>query len=143
MKPTISSFMFFDDIQQLGNNNAPGTAMHLINPQNVIRTPFIPNTYSFAVAFGVVGLDLQSSHTLSFQFINPQNEIVIDTSEIRIPGNPAEASSLPIEAQGYTFNFNLRNVQLKFEGKYVGRVLINKNVIGEFPLFVYRAANLQ
>lgn len=141
MRPILSSFMFFDDIQQVANNNAPGAAMHLVNPQNVIRTPFIPSTYSFAVAFGVMGVDLTSSHTLSFKFINPQNEIVIDTSEINIPSNPSEAKSLPIDAQGYTFNLNLRNVQLKYKGKYVGRVSINQEIIGEFPLFVYPTEN--
>lgn len=141
MKPILNSFMFFDDIQHTVNNNAPGTAMNLVNPQNVIRTPFIPSTYSFAVAFGVMGVDFKSNHILSFQFINPQNEVVIDTSEINIPPNPNESKSLPIEAQGYTFNLNLRNVQLKYEGKYLGRVSINKEVVGEFPLFVFPMEN--
>ncbi|MFF2179444.1 DUF6941 family protein [Lysinibacillus sp. NPDC058147] len=136
MKPIVSSFMFFDDVQHMSNSSAPGSALHLINPQNIIRTPFIPSTYSFAVAFGVTNINTEESHILSFQLVNPINEVIVDTSEIHIQPERTD-KIVPIEARGYTFNLNLRNVKLQYEGKYVGRIFVSKELIGEFPLFVY------
>lgn len=141
MKPIISSFMFFDDIQHVPNSAAPGMSMHLINPQNIIKTPFIPSSFSFAVAFGIVSIDPETSHTLSFQLIDPEGKFAVDTSEINIPAEPGSNGDLPIEARGYNFNLNLRNVQLQYKGKYTGRVTVDHEIIGEFPLFVYPANN--
>lgn len=136
MKPIISSFMFFDDIQHVPNSSAPGMSLHLINPQNTIKTPFIPSSFSFAVAFGIVSIDTEINHTLSFQLIDPEGNFVVDTSEINLPAEPGN-DYIPVEARGYNFNLNLRNVQLQYKGKYTGRVTIDHVNIGEFPLFVY------
>ncbi|MEY9975699.1 hypothetical protein [Lysinibacillus sp. RC79] len=141
MKPIISSFMFFDDSQHIPNSGAPGMSMHLINPQNTIKTPFIPSSFSFAVAFGIVSIDTEQSHVLSFQLIDPEGNFVVDTSEIQLNAEPGNNDNIPIEARGYNFNLNLRNVQLQYKGKYTGRVTVDHEIIGEFPLFVYPVNN--
>lgn len=138
MKPIISGFMFFDDIEQLPNaGGAPGASLHLINPQNVIRPQFIPSGYSFAVAFSLLQIDPKKEHILSFKFRNPKGEYVLNAENINVAKNSAFDDNLPKEAAGLMFNFNFRNVPLTEEGVYVGLVYVDDELIGEFPLHVY------
>ncbi|SEU04044.1 hypothetical protein SAMN05421676_11580 [Salinibacillus kushneri] len=141
MQPVISSFTFSEDSQNSTNQNGRGNALHVINPQNLFRPPFIPCTFSFSVTFGVISLNPNIDSSLEFRLISPNQEVVVSTNEVNIPKNSNFDSTLPEEANGFMFNFDFRNVPLRESGKYTANILINEEVIGEFPLMVHPKEN--
>ncbi|MEC0565959.1 hypothetical protein P8841_09180 [Bacillus spizizenii] len=137
MKPHVTTFAFSEDTQDVPNQFGNGSSKHIINPRNLIRPPFLPATPSFSVSVGVAGIDPNRENTFSFKISGPDQQLVLDSNDFSLPKNPQHDKSLPDEANGFFFNFNLRDVPLKVKGKYTAEIYINKEKIGEFALYVF------
>lgn len=132
----MTGFMFFDDIQNMPNNN--GLA-NLINPLNIIKMPFIPNSYSLVVSFGFVNVDTSIPHRLTFQLKSPNGDVIVNAENLQIEADSIseKGTRLPLEAQGYQFNLNMRNVKFMVEGEYKATIQFDDKIIAEYPLYVY------
>ena len=133
-KPILTGFLLSNDLQQLPGEQGVGVA--LMNPLNTLILPFIPNTFSFAVSFGFTNIDITKPHKLNFFIKDPNGNIVANAENINLPAEE-NTNNLPIEAQGFNFNFNLRNVQFMVEGKYTATVHVDSYTVAEFPCYVY------
>jgi|SRR5690625_1353164 len=141
MKPTLTTFVFSEDSKDVPNPGGEGASLHIINPQNVFRPPFVPCTYSFSVTLGLIGLEDTGDHKLEFNIVSPNGDVVLTTGTINLHGKQTTDQSLPKEAHGLTFNLDFRNVALREEGKYTGNTLVNGVNVGTIPLWVYAGEN--
>jgi hypothetical protein len=133
----LTTFVFSEDTnQELVNQNK---ILHVINPQNVFRPQFVPSAFSFSVTFGLIDLDPDKKNTIRFTLNAPnENEkYVVDTGNIDLDPNHAFDRRLPIEANGFMMNMDFRNVPFRIEGKYLAKVNVNGELVGEYPVFVY------
>lgn len=137
MKPKITSFIFSEDTEQAINHGTKGNVLHIVNPLHIIRPQFIPSGYTFSVTFGVKGLDPDSEHKIRFRLLTPSGSSAMDTNDISLPKNTGFDRLLPLELNGLMINLDFRNVALREIGEYKGVVLVNDEVIGDYPLDVY------
>ncbi|WP_028392712.1 hypothetical protein [Bacillus cihuensis] len=137
MKPIVTTFAFSNDVkQQTMDGNVQ--SIQVIDPQNVFRPTFIPGTFSFAVTFGVLGLDPDKKNVLRFEIKDPNEVNVVETPHIDIPPNiNFDDSILPKESNGFIFNMDFRNIAFRLEGKYTAYIHVNHENIGGFPVLVY------
>lgn len=137
MKPFVTTFAFSEDTKEIPNEHGQGSSIHIINPRNLLRLPFIPATPSFSVTVGIASVDPNLEHTFTFKILDPNRNEVLRTKDYPLQRKPHPDPSLPIESNGFYFNFNLRDVPLREAGKYLGVIYVNGEMIGEYALFVY------
>lgn len=136
MEPQLTSFIFSEDSKEKPNANGRGTSLHIINPLNVFKMPFIPNTYSFSVTLGFIKLDPDKNHELEFKLVAPNQAEVFNTGLINIHRDQANPS-IPKEANGFTLNLDFRNVEFNFSGEHTGIVILDEHVLSEIPVIVF------
>ena len=136
MEPYLSTFAFSNDINQI--NDGQSQVTNIINPQNLFRPTFVPGTFSFAVTFGILGMDPDKEHTLQYIMTSPNGEAIVQTQEVKIERNPSfDTSILPKEANGFIFNMDFRNLAFREKGKYIAHVIVNDHEVGSIPVMVY------
>lgn len=134
----LSTFVFSENSNQVPNPNGQGTALHIINPQNVFRPIFVPGAFSFSLTFGIIELDTDEPHTMQFTLTYTEtNEIAIDTGEFNLPVNPNKDPRIPKNALGFMMNLDFRNVPFKHEGKYEAKLFLDKKILETKPIYVY------
>ncbi|MGG2943074.1 hypothetical protein ABEO51_08115 [Bacillus safensis] len=133
--PTITSFIYCEKTETDQNGK-----LILVQPLLVLTPAFLPGMYSFSIAVGIKGIPDQMKLRILFISPNSQDQPLIDTTGINVTKkNVVEdhiIDLLPEEEIGINFNMDLRNVVLKTEGYYKTVVMINEEVIGEFPIYV-------
>ena len=122
----------------INNINLPqGTVVpQLTLPKTVLRPQFIPSAFSFGIAVGVEGIDLQKNHKMRFKICDPDGNIVQESGDNELPAL-SEDDSLPKEYQGYTLSIDIRNLVINKPGIYVFSLFVNDNEIysKEIPVF--------
>ena len=106
---------------------------------NIITPQFIPTTFSFGILFGIIGIELEKTHTLTYQFVDPSKKVVLSMDNIQatVPRN----MSLPDEIQGLIMHIDLRNVLMETEGEYKSTITVDGEFVGEFPIVVKALRN--
>jgi len=113
-----------------------GQKMTVVNPMLIFSPKYLPGQFSFSVAIGMLEVDLTKTHVFRYNLTGPNVEIglIVDTGDVLIPSqeNPRK---LPIEMQGLFMGFDLRNVDLALEGKYISEVFLDGESIGTYPIY--------
>ncbi|PFC59585.1 hypothetical protein CN266_26910 [Bacillus cereus] len=131
--PIISTFMYCEQAQI----NSKTNRLDITAPLHVLTPPSIPSAYSFSIVFGILGLDNHRKNNIRITLMSPNQEIAFDTGDELVIEENTNLDSMPSEARGFIANMDLRNVLFNCEGMYVTSVSINREVIGEYPIFVW------
>lgn len=128
----VSTFLYAENCRYDGNRK-----LNIINPLQIFTPAFIPGQFSFAVAFGILGVDFSESRQAKYILRGPDGEIIIDSGmfKIPIPDDPT-THSLPDEMKGAFLNIDVRNAILKTEGVYNSEVYLDDVRLGVFPIQV-------
>lgn len=134
----LSMFVVCDNINNI-NVNAGGeirSVPQLTAPQVVLRPMFIPGSFSFGIAAGVVGVNLQEKTKVRFTIANPEGKIINDSGETEFPIID-QADSLPTEYQGFMLSMDIRNIVFEMPGDYIFTLFVNGEEAGshEIPVF--------
>ena len=133
--PSISMFLVCDSINSVStqpNLNIP----QLTGPQCVLRPQFIPSTFSFGLAVGVIGVDSNKQNVIRFTISNPEGTIIQDSNENTFPPVGFD-DTMPKEYQGFMMSLDIRNLLIEKEGIYTFTLYVNTFEIGrkEIPIF--------
>lgn len=131
----LFSFTICDSINNLP---APGsTVPMLIAPQIALRPQFIPGNFSFGLAIGISGIDLQISNKLKFVIHSPDGKVVHDSGETDLPIVSKVDSFLPKMHQGFMMCIDIRNLLIPREGEYVFKFYLNGECVANqsVPIF--------
>ncbi|MEG6615410.1 hypothetical protein V6C27_03060 [Peptococcaceae bacterium 1198_IL3148] len=131
--PRIATFIYSED--SLSEPTPQGQRMNVVNPQLVFRPLFIPSLFSFAITFGISGMDTTQENKIQLLFRNPDDSEILINTDFTMPKSDDD-SELPIEVRGAMVNMNLRNVPFKSEGTYSTEVIVNGDSLGRFPIYV-------
>ena len=116
--------------------HSKGQKMNIVNPLLVFSPKYLPGQFSFSVAIGMLEVDYSQTHVFRYLLRGPKSEQepIVDTGDVPIPSqlNPR---NLPLEMQGIFMGFDLRNIDLEDEGKYISEVFLDGESIGTFPIF--------
>lgn len=131
--PIVSTFMYCEQVQ----NNFQTNKLEISTPLHVLTPPSIPSAYSFSIVFGILGLDNHRINKIRIILLSPNEEVAFDTEDNLVIEKNGDLDVLPSAARGFIANMDLRNVLFNREGMYVTRVLINHEIIGEYPIYVW------
>lgn len=116
------------DIQTQQNNGQQQQVV--INPIQVLRTPYIPTMLSIGVVFVVSGLNPKIQHTFSIAIKPKDNGKSIFES--------GKAQSIPnINPDNFVLSANLSNINVEIEGEYVGILTIDETEYDD-SFFIYK-----
>lgn len=142
--PKISTFMYSEGAV---NETVPnGQRLHIVAPLLIFTPMFIPGTFSFSVALGILGIDVDKDHIFQFKFKTPVTgeAPLIDTGEINFPRiSDSSIYDLPLDMRGIMLNFGFQNVVFRNEGTYISEVFLDGESLGEFPIDVKGKERLQ
>lgn len=131
----VSTFIYAEESRN--EVHPKGQKMNIVNPLLIFSPKYVPGQFSFAVAIGMLEVDYSKAHIFRYFLRGPntEQEPVVDTGDVMLPsqGNPR---NLPLEMQGIFMGFDLRNVELAIEGKYISDVFLDGESIGTCPIFV-------
>ena len=134
--PELVSFMICDTI-----NNIPGSndsiVQTLVAPQIAVRPQFVPGNFSFGVALGVSGIDLEMENTVKFIVEDPEGKVIQDSGISKLPIVP-EKDTLPKKYQGFLLSMDIRNLVIEKEGCFIFKIYINNELIGSKEIPVYK-----
>ena len=126
----ISTFLYCENVQPSYNGG-----MTINGPMQIITPKYIPGVFSFTIFLGIIGLDVSESHTLQIKFMKKDGDKeIIDTGKINIQNQEEKENILPLDMRGFMANLDFRNVELKTEGEYVTKVILDDDLKGEFPI---------
>lgn len=131
----ISTFIYAEESRN--EVHPKGQKMNIVNPLLIFSPKYVPGQFSFAVAIGMLEVDYSKPHTFRYFLRGPNAEQkpVVDTGDVMLP--PQEnPRNLPLEMQGIFMGFDLRNVELASEGKYISDVFLDGKSIGTCPIIV-------
>jgi len=135
--PKLTMFVVCDSVGSF--TPQPNVSIpQLTGPQVVLRPVFIPGTFSFGIAAGVLGVDLKHNNEVQFTIKAPNGSIIQDSGKSSIPILAAiEEDVLPDEYQGFMLTLDVRNLIIEEEGVYTFTLMINDEIIGshEIPIF--------
>ncbi|MED3854229.1 hypothetical protein P4607_22970 [Priestia megaterium] len=135
--PRISTFMYCESTQFIGQPNSNNQKLTIENPLHVFAPPFIPGTFSFGIVFGLLGIDPSEEHALRLVFsYSKGTDPVIDTGSVNIPKQLE--NNVPVETNGFMMNMDFRNVIFREEGSYETQLFLNGEILGTFPIIVKR-----
>ncbi|PFA84501.1 MULTISPECIES: hypothetical protein [Bacillus] len=131
--PKVSTFMYCEQAEM--NPQIQKTVIS--GPLHVFTVPFVPTTYSFAITFGLLGINNKQDNKLSIRFLDPNDNPKIDAENLMIGKTPdLNWEEMPHEARGLIANMDFRNVILECEGLYKTQIFMNDELLGEFPIQV-------
>lgn len=130
----VSTFMYSEDT--ISDPTPQGPRLNVVNPQLVFRPMFLPSLFSFAITFGISGIDNSQEHKFKFLFFAPNDVELLINSEFMLPINTEEKAELPLEERGVMMNMNLRNVPFKVEGVYNSELIVDGVSLGKFSIYV-------
>lgn len=130
--PKISTFIYSDDSTQTPDR------LLLTNPKTIFRTPFIPSFFSFSVTFGIIEINPNEKNEFQLKIWAEEDpgEILIDTGVTPIP---TELFKDKHELNEAMISLNVKNLTIKKEGKYITQVVLNKEQLGSFPMYMTKA----
>lgn len=137
--PRISTFMYCEQAEINQHNQK----LNISGPLHVIITPFIPTNFSFSIVFGLMAFNNEQDNGLQIRFLDSDGNILVDANNITIGKNmDPQTMALPPEARGLIANLDFRNVTLRKPGVYVTQILLNQDLLGEFPIQVVQAGEI-
>lgn len=134
----ITSFMLFDNLENIPSPDGKKVSAHLINPLPMLRPQFIPTNFSFALSVSASGIDLTKPGSIKLQILNPDDSLLKNFEEIKTPVFEHGVSKIPEEYCGFTLNMKIQNISLRTEGIYKLKVNYNGKEIGEEKIPVFK-----
>ena len=131
----LISFMICERIENIAANTTMIPA--LVAPQLVLRPQYIPGNFSFGVAVGVSGVDLQGVNRVRFCIKSPDGKLLHNSGVSELPIAGADPT-LPSQEQGFMICIDVRNLAVTCEGVYTFSFFLNDACVGEQPIPVYR-----
>jgi len=122
VKAKVAFFVYSEGIQ-------PGPPPTINAPIMLIAPASIPGNYSFAISFGVQGVDVKKSNKLQVVFCDPNDNPVQDTGVIELPANAQQENAAGEELQGFVLNMDFRNMLLEMSGEYSTKIMFNNEII--------------
>jgi hypothetical protein len=142
--PRISTFMYCEKAEPNQNGK-----LQIEQPLLALNPAFVPGMFSFSIVAGLTGVDRQMKHELRILFLSPEEgqDPLIDTGVLTIEADSSlhskEEPINPLEDHGgLMFNLDFRNVVLKSEGVYQTVVIVDGDVLGEYPIYT-KSGNAQ
>lgn len=131
----LFSFTICDSINNLPASG--GSVPMLISPQIALRPQFVPGNFSFGLAIGMSGINLQISNKLKLVIHSPDENIVYDSGETDLPIVLSKVDTLPQKYQGFMMCVDIRNLSIPCEGEYVFTIYLNGECIANqsVPIF--------
>lgn len=128
----ISSFTYCDTIQT--EMTPEGQQQKIVNPLQALMPVAIPSNFSFAIACSVVGFDTNKENIIQILFLDPNNNALYDTGEVKfqVPPDQIKVSGVT----GMQFNIDIRNLIFREEGLYSTKVIFNHKDLGEYKIQV-------
>ncbi|EGT0681288.1 MULTISPECIES: DUF6941 family protein [Clostridium] len=128
----ITTFLYCESTQP-----GPNGAVTLNGPMQIMTPKYIPSAFSFSIFIGIIDLDVTEPHNIQFIFRNKDNNYeVINTGKLNLQTPENGYKVLPKELRGIMANLDFRNAELKNEGEYITEVILDNNLIGEYPIYV-------
>lgn len=132
----LTSFVICESI-----NNMPAANMNvvptLVAPQVTLRPQYIPGSFSFGVAVGINGIDLQTVNNVRFTIKSPESVILQDSGVSELPVAPQD-TALPSKYQGFMMCIDIRNLAIPCEGEYVFSFFLNDECVGNHIIPIYK-----
>lgn len=134
----ITSFVLCNSINNSPNTpQADGSSTALIAPQVALRPEFIPSNFSFGISVGIQDIDIQKINCFQFTIMDPSGKVIQDSGVAEFPA-VNQKDSMPIQYQGVMLSIDIRNLAIRYEGEYVLRVYVNKELAGSCIIPIFR-----
>lgn len=138
MEAYISSFVFCDTIQTQLTPNGP-QQYQIVNPLQALTPVAVPGNFSFSIACSISGFDINNDHTIKISFLDPEgNTCAIPIDNFKFNAHDFQTDPVASSVANISLNIDLRNVVLKYVGKYTARVVFDDNIIGNFFIEVIK-----
>ena len=130
----LFSFTICDSINNLATPTGP--VPMLIAPQIALRPQFIPGNFSFAMAIGMSGINLNIPNNLRLTIHSPDGMIIHNSGENALP-IATKDDLLPAEYQGFMMCVDVRNLVIPCEGEYAFTFYLNGECVAKqmVPIF--------
>lgn len=134
----LSMFVYAEDIKDTSSVGMPGRMM-ITGPLLSIVMPFIPNTYSFSIAFGLTEFKVTQNHTVQIKFINDESKtVILDTGKMDINFNVLPLATQPLDE--IMMNSDFKNVIFENEGIYHTEIIVDGKLMDYKPSIKVRKA---
>jgi len=130
--PKLSHFVYCERILAIPSDPNP----HLVKPLQVLTPRFIPSDYSFAIAFGVSGVDLSKENTAMIKFVSPNGD-VLHSQSFKV-SKPTEKVTLPPEVRGFMITIDFKNVPIREVGDHKTEVYLNEDLVADWHIYVVK-----
>lgn len=133
----LMNFLYCDNVERTQIANG-GEILNAMGIMSVLIPEFIPGSFSFSIAFSVIGVDVTKENMVQVVFYEKSNNtILVDTGAITIPPTTRDSQvMIPEEYHGLNMSMDFRNVVFEKEGLYSTKIVFNGDVIGENSIFV-------
>lgn len=131
----VTTFMLCDAINNVTLPNG-SVVPQLSAPTAILRPQFIPGSFSFGVAIGLLGVNIHQENKIKFAIVDPDGVTIQNSGESSIPAFTDE-DNLPADWQGFAMSIDVRNLVIQKSGIYTLKFYINDEEVcaKEFPVF--------
>lgn len=136
----LVSFMICDTVNNIPGPTNEGVIQTLVAPQIAVRPQYIPGNFSFGIAVGVAGVDLEKENAVRFAVEDPEGHSIQDSGYSPLPKIPAK-DEMPKEYQGFMLSMDIRNLPIEKEGSYIFALYINGEEVGRKEIPVFKRGN--
>lgn len=107
-----------------------------------LKMKYIPGRFSFAVSFGIDGVDVTSEHRISVQFKDPDGNIVIDSGgETTVfPQHESPGAHRP-DGNFLLSGFQVVNIEINTEGRYTTEIRFDGELFKSQHIAVRKAGS--
>lgn len=132
----LTNFIYCLNAERIAAPDGSGESMNARGVLPVITPEFVPGTFSFSIIFSIQGIDIGNSNTMQILFLK-EDKALVDSGVITIPPmTNLKEDGLPMEYKGLNMSMDLRNVVFEKEGVYTTKIILNKEEIGDNPIYV-------
>ena len=136
----LKSFIYCANAERAQIKTPSGMVAESLNAIGIITTitpEFIPSTFSFAIVFSILEIDITKEHVIRVIFSNNEGDIIADTNDIKLPEDKSENKlELPPEFVGLNLSLDFRNVVFEKEGTYNTEVYFDGGSLGKNSIYV-------
>lgn len=124
--PCFSAFILCKELET-------SSQFKLCEPQALLTPKYIPGVHTFSICFGLSNIKLlKSNNKISVNIIAPNKKNVFS-----IPKSDINASSND-ESDDLMFAFEVKNMDVEVEGRFLVDVTINDDQKMQYPFYVKR-----
>ena len=127
--PKLVNFLYCESIQNELIQIQNVQKAHIIGPLQVLAPLSIPGNFSFAISFGILGVNIEIPNHVHVLCQDPSGSDVFDSGVIDIPMNSLKPTT-PKGYHGINMAINIQNIAFRSPGEYNTIITFNDEVIG-------------